>query len=411
MKRIKKLFAALLAAACLLCACALPVSAEGLDNFRTPARTYRPGQFPDVALAGWYTPYVASVYEMGLMQGNSIGAFCPGGNITVAETLTLAARLHSLYHNGSAGFEQGTPWYRVYVDYARENGLTDEEFSDYTAPATRALFAAILSRTMPEEALPVINEVAEGQIPDVPADAGYASEVYRLYRAGVLTGNDAALTFAPDSFIRRSEVAAITARMTQPELRCALGGDRYPDLKEKSRAEDAFFSDAAMIGNSLVDGMMLYSGLPVSYYGGTGLTVFKNRLGELMQKQFGKVYIQFGINEIGGSMDQFISSYRGIIEKIHEAMPEAQIYIMAITPVTKAKNDAGTFTQKKISTFNDALYALAEETECWYLDTFNGMCDASGYLPNAYAGWDGSPHLEAAGYKAWAEIIRTHYAE
>ena len=33
-----------------------------------------------------------------------------------------------------------------------------------------------------------------------------------------------------------------------------------------------------------------------------------------------------------------------------------------------------------------------------------------GYLPLKYAGWDGSPHLDATGYVAWAEVIRTHYA-
>ena len=140
--------------------------------------------------------------------------------------------------------------------------MAEDTFEDYNAPADRALFAAILSRTMPDEALQEINEVAEGEIPDVPADAQYAAEIYRLYRAGILTGNDAELTFAPDAFIRRSEVAAITARMTQPELRCVLGG-AYPKLKEKPRLEDAAFSDAAMLGNSLVDGMMLCSGLPV----------------------------------------------------------------------------------------------------------------------------------------------------
>ena len=31
------------------------------------------------------------------------------------------------------------------------------------------------------------------------------------------------------------------------------------------------------------------------------------------------------------------------------------------------------------------------------------------YLPEYYMGWDNSPHLAAAGYQAWAEVLRTHY--
>ena len=84
---------------------------------------------------------------------------------------------------------------------------------------------------------------------------------------------------------------------------------------------------------------------------------------------------------------------------------------MAITPVTKAVNDKGTFTMQRIRSWNGALYDLAAETGCRYLDCCTALCDETGYLPESYAGWDGSPHLEAAGYRAWAEAIRTHYAE
>ena len=409
-KKIRQICAILLAV-CMLGGMVYADNSEGLSNFEKTTRVYTPGQFPDVALAGWYTPYVAVVYELGLMQGNSIGAFCPGGNITLAETLALAARLHKLYYTGNADFDQGDPWYQVYVDYVQENGIAEAVYDDYNSAAKRNEFAAILAHALPAAVLSEMNSIEDGMIPDVPAGGKNAAEIYMLYRAGILTGNDAAGTFAPDSEIRRSEVAAIVARMAKPELRCSFVLRDYPNLQKRTRAEDTFFADAAMLGNSLVDGMMLCSGLPMSFYGGTSLTVFKNRLSELLQKQYGKVYIQFGINELGGSMDNFITSYRGIIDRIQETMPEAEIYIMAITPVTKSKSDQGVFTMKRIREFNSALYLLAEETECWYLDTCEGLCDATGFLPSQYAGWDGSPHLEVAGYKAWAEVIRTYYAD
>ena len=91
-------------------------------------------------------------------------------------------------------------------------------------------------------------------------------------------------------------------------------------------------------------------------------------------------------------------------------MPEAELYLMAVTPVTKTVSDRGTFTMKRIGEFNARLRALAEESECWYLDACTPLCDESGYLPAAYAGWDGSPHLATAGYVAWADVIRSYYA-
>ena len=83
---------------------------------------------------------------------------------------------------------------------------------------------------------------------------------------------------------------------------------------------------------------------------------------------------------------------------------------MAVTPVTKAVSAKGDYTMKKINELNDALYHLATEECCWYLDCCTPLCTDEGYLVDSYAGWDGSPHLDASGYVAWAEVLRTHYA-
>ena len=353
---------------------------------------------------------MATAYTLGLMQGNPDGTFSPGGDVTLAETVTLASRLHRLSRGDTGAFPETQPWYQAYVDYAGENGLLTVAYPDYDVPATRSQFAAIMGKTLPEGGLEEIRELADGAIPDVPMHGENAPEIYALYRAGILIGNDAQGTFAPDTQIRRSEVAAIAVRLADPAQRLTgPTGDDRPNLSLQPAMGDEFFADAAMLGNSLVDGMMLCSGLKVAYYGGTSKTVFNNRLNELLQKQYGKVYIQFGINEVGGSKENFINGYRKIIQRIQEAMPEADIYVMAITPVTQKRDAEGMFTMRRIGEFNEALYELAKETGCWYLDTCTLLCDDSGYLPQAYGGWDGSPHLAVEGYQAWADVIRTYY--
>ncbi len=411
--RIKHGAALLLAASLLLAISAPAYCAEpGYINFQNRSRSYEDGMFSDVP-ESWYSTYVAAVYELGLMQGDTDGRFRPDDGVTLAETAALAARIHSIYFGRTADFTQGQPWYQVYFDYCRENGILSGESAMPDAAAKRSEFAGILSRTLPESALPAINDVPDGGIPDVAAGDADAHGIYLLYRAGILTGNDDYGTFRPDTGIRRSEVSAVVSRMAYRSLRknvTLLPKPPYPDLPECEPAEDSYFSDAAMLGNSLVDGMMFCSELPMKFFGKQSGTVRINRVSELVQKQYGKVYIQLGINDLGGDLDAFINGYRSIIETIRAAMPEADIYIMAVTPVTQARSAEGIFTMKKICAMNDALYALAEEMECWYLDCCTPLCGDDGYLVGKYAGWDGSPHLDASGYLAWAEVIRTHCA-
>ena len=66
---------------------------------------------------------------------------------------------------------------------------------------------------MPDNALKAINQIEEGKIPDVNMNNSYAAQVYKLYRAGILTGSDTRGTFNPSTYITRAEVATIVARM------------------------------------------------------------------------------------------------------------------------------------------------------------------------------------------------------
>lgn len=190
-----------------------------LNNFEE-VNEYTVGQFSDISSSSWYAESVAVAYRKGLVKGASATQFNPNGNMTVAEAVTLAARLRSIYETGKAEFEQSSPWYQTYVDYATENGIIAEgDYIDYTKAATRAQFAYIMAKALPGEALPTINNIPFGQIPDVSLSETYSGAVYKLYKAGILTGNDSYGTFTPDSTITRSAVATIVTRMADMSLR------------------------------------------------------------------------------------------------------------------------------------------------------------------------------------------------
>lgn len=203
-----------------------------LDHFQKKNQ-YTSAMFSDVRESDWFYENVKAVYEYGLMIGDSPTKFRPNGNVTIAETITLAARLHSIYQTGKNDFETSTPWYQVYIDYAESNGIVRTAYQDYNRAATRAEYAVILAAAFPEQALKQINQIPDNTIPDVKISDTYGEAVYRLYRAGVLTGSDGKGTFHPNSNIRRSEVAAIISRMADADQR--VFKNDYADAAEEEQ--------------------------------------------------------------------------------------------------------------------------------------------------------------------------------
>lgn len=180
--------------------------------------------FTDVSENDWFYPVLTYTYGLGLINGLDAENFGAESLLTLGQTLKIAATLHSLYYYGTADIVEYGEWYQAYADYALLNGIislqrTIEPQRDYTATVTRAQFVEYLSKALPDAALETINYIADGAIPDVSMGLSYASHVYRLYRAGVLTGSDDVRSFFGTQYMKRSEAAAIVARMADPVLR------------------------------------------------------------------------------------------------------------------------------------------------------------------------------------------------
>lgn len=188
---------------------------------------YEPISFDDVSDEAWYYQYVTDAAELGLISGYDDNTFHPDANMSYAEAITLAARIHYLLNNDfddPAGYftiAGASPWYKPYVDYARANGIPCD-YSDYGAAATREEYVHIFYAALPAEYREAINSIPSGSIPDVPANGRYASEIYAFYRCGILTGNDERGTFTPKSNILRCQVATIICRMVETDYRASF---------------------------------------------------------------------------------------------------------------------------------------------------------------------------------------------
>jgi len=168
--------------------------------------------FVDVPKDAWYHDEVVGAFHTGIINGKSATEFKPDDLLTYAEAIKLAACMSQVYLNGNVTLTSGTPWYQPYVDYCKINNIIKKNY-DYNANATRAGYIEIFASALPDSAFEEINNIPNGSILDVKSGATYAHYVYKMYRAGILTGVDALHNCKPDDNIKRSEVAAIISRM------------------------------------------------------------------------------------------------------------------------------------------------------------------------------------------------------
>ena len=198
----------------------------------------------------------------------------------------------------------------------------------------------------------------------------------------------------------------------------------YPYTKENI----SYFNDAIFIGDSRTLGISDYAGLDeADFYCDSGMTILKlldaggvtyQKTGKkedlnqvLQQKQYGKVYIMLGMNDLGyGNTEMYLERYRKIVDQIREWQPDAIIYIMANLHVSREKNNPETeFNNININDKNAASALLANGTDIFYLDANPLFTDSEGFL-NAELSFDGV-HLYAQHYDAWREFLLEHAVE
>lgn len=174
-----------------------------------------PVSFDDVAESAWYYRYVTAICQDGWMSGKGSG-FDPEGQLTIAEVLTLAARLHSAQSGADIAAADGA-WYMAYYNYCLANGIiAQDQFAaaDMDRAATRFEMVSVLDKAVHESRTNgLVNPgLANGFIPDLDEDGAYGEVVYRWFRSGLLSG-DAQHNFNGATNIKRSEVSVILCQL------------------------------------------------------------------------------------------------------------------------------------------------------------------------------------------------------
>lgn len=203
--------------------------------------------------------------------------------------------------------------------------------------------------------------------------------------------------------------------------------DYTQPVAQSEPVDDAWFADAVMIGDSRTDGMRLYSGMRgVDFLCYKGLSVFevmsdkqviqtadgkKGVLQALGEKQYAKVYISLGVNELGYNYDQgYADTYSAMVDKIRQLQPDADLYLQLLIPVNEQKcretNQPYYVTNKQIGIYNDIIRKIAVEKQVYLLNVGEIFVDEAGEMFYD-ASFDGV-HFNKSGYKQWYEYLKTH---
>ena len=127
----------------------------------------------------------------------------------------------------------------------------------------------------------------------------------------------------------------------------------------------------------------------------------------LTERQFQKIYLMLGINELGYDFDRTVSRYEELLAKLREWQPQAKIFLEANLHITGEKSQASPiYTNENIDRFNQAVSRMADGREIFYLDVNELFDDEEGNLSKAYT--TDSTHVLGKYYADWVTWILNH---
>jgi lysophospholipase L1-like esterase len=222
-------------------------------------------------------------------------------------------------------------------------------------------------------------------------------KVHLFVLAALVTANALAQTPAWDSTFRPNNYAIRVGQFRS-----------YADSK----------NDIIFLGNSITAGTDWNELLGITNGKNRGISGditfgILERLDEITEGKPKKVFLLIGINDIQRNIpDSLIAeNYLRIVSRIKAASPSTRIYLQTLLPVnnefTQFKNHYN--KDEHIQAANEALKRIAKSERLTLIDLHPHFLGKDKKLDKQYT-MDGL-HLNAAGYRRWAGILRKYVME
>ena len=203
--------------------------------------------------------------------------------------------------------------------------------------------------------------------------------------------------------------------------------DPYNFSKEVPAGEDAgneWFSDALIIGETRISGVEIYGLAPgADLYYSSSMTAESAKEGSgydrnenstslsavLAGKQYGKIYICLGLNEMGWNhINEFEGSLGSLVDMVKQAQPNADIYLQTVLPVTASLASSHSYiTLERIASMNSMIQSVAMSRNVFFLGLPEELTMEDGSLNTQYDAGNGLS-LNQNGLNLWCTYLRTH---
>ncbi len=183
----------------------------------------------------------------------------------------------------------------------------------------------------------------------------------------------------------------------------------------------SYFDDALLVGDSRMEGIMEYGNLSnADFFAYSGMNVFalefkklevsgigKITFDEMLErKQYGKVYLMLGLNELGYQFEGVQRKYQETIEKIRAAQEDAIIYLCANMHVTTEQSQREElYNNENVNLINEMIAGYADGEKIFYIDVNELFDDETGGLAEEYS--SDAFHVLGKHYVDWVDWLCT----
>ena len=201
--------------------------------------------------------------------------------------------------------------------------------------------------------------------------------------------------------------------------------ESHPEEAEEPSevSREHYFDNALFIGDSRTVGLFEYADMGTAdVFADSGMSLYKvmdvklpvggegeKTLEEILaDKQYSRIYLMLGINELGrGTTESFFQVYADAVNRIRMLQPDALIFIQGIMRVGEEKNSTdAVFNNANINARNQAISMMADNRSIFYLEINDAVCDETGNLISDYT-FD-QIHLKAIYYQLWKDYLLAH---
>ena len=181
-----------------------------------------------------------------------------------------------------------------------------------------------------------------------------------------------------------------------------------PEPERLPTCDALFYGDSITAGNNFDE---LFPDLRIVDKGINGATIedLTRRVPEVSACSPAKIFVMAGGNNMESSdpehIQHILELFRGLLDALREACPDAEIYVESMLPLDKATAYSWGISNRTIRAYNKGLQALAEEYGMTYLDVYPAY-ERTGGLNPEYT--EDGIHLKDDAFGPWAEILRPY---